>query len=150
MSPGGPPRPQRQTLGNNFNNSLNCAPCRYASPGPPAGSTQPWRTPRPARALARQLPLVSSARTRGEEVSFDTGSRFHVKRTPGRSWPRHRRPLDRRHRPCPPYGPTPIPHGECRLASPCNGRGRVDGGPRQLASVRHGDPVRGEPRRLRA
>ncbi|MGW4321036.1 cyclophilin-like fold protein [Streptomyces sp. NPDC004684] len=99
-----------------------------------------------ARALARELPLVSSARTWGEEVYFDTGV----------SVPRE---TDARQVVDPgtvafwtdgdalalPYGPTPISHGdECRLASPCNVLGRVDGDPRRLASVRDGDPVRVE------
>ncbi|MBT2367187.1 hypothetical protein J7E88_18195 [Streptomyces sp. ISL-10] len=54
-----------------------------------------------------------------------------------------------------PYGPTPISRGwgsprtefggECRLASPCNILGRIDGDPRRLASVRAGDPIRVEP-----
>lgn len=44
-----------------------------------------------------------------------------------------------------PYGPTPISRGaECRLASPCNVLGRIDGDPRLLATVRDGDPVRVE------
>jgi hypothetical protein len=44
-----------------------------------------------------------------------------------------------------PYGPTPISRGdECRLASPCNVLGRLDGDPRLLATVRDGDPVRVE------
>ncbi|MFF9312069.1 cyclophilin-like fold protein [Streptomyces sp. NPDC014748] len=99
-----------------------------------------------ARALARELPLVSSARTWGEEVYFDTGV----------SVPRE---TDARQVVDPgtvafwtdgdalalPYGPTPISHGdECRLASPCNVLGHVDGDPRRLASVRDGDPVRVE------
>lgn len=43
------------------------------------------------------------------------------------------------------YGPTPIPQGdECRLASPCNVLGRIDGDPGLLATVRDGDPVRVE------
>ncbi|MEU2878300.1 cyclophilin-like fold protein [Streptomyces sp. NPDC007070] len=99
-----------------------------------------------ARALAPELPLVSSARTWGEEVYFDTGV----------SVPRE---TDARQVVDPgtvafwtdgdalalPYGPTPISHGdECRLASPCNVLGRVDGDPRRLASVRDGDPVRVE------
>ncbi len=44
-----------------------------------------------------------------------------------------------------PYGPTPISRGEeCRLASPCNVLGRLNGDPRLLATVRDGDPVRVE------
>ncbi|MBB1246584.1 hypothetical protein GL263_23980, partial [Streptomyces durbertensis] len=41
-----------------------------------------------------------------------------------------------------PYGPTPVSRGdECRLASPCNVLGRIDGDPRLLATVRPGDPI---------
>jgi hypothetical protein len=44
-----------------------------------------------------------------------------------------------------PYGPTPISRGtECRLASPCNVLGRLDGDARLLATVRAGDPIRVE------
>ncbi|MEV0175097.1 cyclophilin-like fold protein [Streptomyces sp. NPDC050803] len=99
-----------------------------------------------ARALAKELPLVSTARTWGEEVYFDTGV----------SVPRE---TDARQVVEPgtvafwtdgdalalPYGPTPISRGdECRLASPCNVLGRLDGDPRVLTSARNGDPVRVE------
>ncbi|MFF8591665.1 cyclophilin-like fold protein [Streptomyces sp. NPDC015220] len=98
------------------------------------------------RALAEALPLVSAAHTWGEEVYFDTG--LHVPRE-----------TDARQIVEPgtvafwtdgdalalPYGPTPISRGaECRLASPCNVLGRIDGDPRRLATVRDGDPVRVE------
>jgi hypothetical protein len=44
-----------------------------------------------------------------------------------------------------PYGPTLISQGDkCRLASPCNVLGRLNGDPRLLATVRDGDPVRVE------
>lgn len=53
-----------------------------------------------------------------------------------------------------PYGPTPISRGwgsprtefegECRLASPRNVLGHLDGDPRRLATARDGDPVRVE------
>lgn len=44
-----------------------------------------------------------------------------------------------------PYGPTPISRGdECRLASPCNVLGRLDGDADLLATVRDGDAVRVE------
>ncbi len=44
-----------------------------------------------------------------------------------------------------PYGLTPISRGdECRLASPRNVLGRLDGDPRLLATVRDGDPIRVE------
>ncbi|WP_261718883.1 cyclophilin-like fold protein [Streptomyces sp. FZ201] len=98
------------------------------------------------RALAKALPLTSTARTWGEEVYFDTEI----------SVPRE---TDARQVVEPgtvafwtdgdalalPYGPTPISRGdECRLASPCNVLGRLDGDPRLLATVRNGDPVRVE------
>ncbi len=97
-------------------------------------------------ALAKALPLVSTARTWGEEVYFDTGV----------SVPRE---TDARQVVEPgtvafwtdgdalalPYGPTPISQGdECRLASPCNVLGRIDDDPRRLAAIRNGDPVRVE------
>jgi len=98
------------------------------------------------QALAQALPLVSTARTWGQEVYFDTG--ISVPRetnaqqvvepgtvafwTDGDALAL-------------PYGPTPISRGdECRLASPCNVLGRLDSDPELLASVRDGDPVRVE------
>ncbi|WDV52946.1 cyclophilin-like fold protein [Streptomyces coeruleorubidus] len=97
-------------------------------------------------ALAKALPFVSTARTWGEEVYFDTGVSVS-------------RETDAREVVEPgtvafwtdgdalalPYGPTPISRGnECRLASPCNVLGRIDGDPGVLATVRDGDPVRAE------
>ncbi|KUN24360.1 hypothetical protein AQJ23_22620 [Streptomyces antibioticus] len=98
------------------------------------------------QALAQALPLVSTARTWGQEVYFDTG--ISVPRetnaqqvvepgtvafwTDGDALAL-------------PYGPTPISRGdECRLASPCNVLGRLDSDPGLLASARNGDPVRVE------
>ncbi|MEU9520232.1 cyclophilin-like fold protein [Streptomyces sp. NPDC048224] len=96
--------------------------------------------------LLKALPLTASAHTWGEEVYFDTGM----------SVPRE---TDARQVVEPgtvafwtdgdalalPYGPTPISRGdECRLASPCNVMGRLEGDPRLLATVRDGDPVRVE------
>ncbi|WHM31991.1 cyclophilin-like fold protein [Streptomyces sp. BPPL-273] len=98
------------------------------------------------QALLKALPLTASAHTWGEEVYFDTG--MSVSRETGA-----RQVVE------PgtvafwtdgdalalPYGPTPISRGdECRLASPCNVMGRLDGDPRLLATVRDGDPVRVE------
>ncbi|MFC8064277.1 cyclophilin-like fold protein [Streptomyces sp. NPDC057293] len=98
------------------------------------------------QALLKALPLTASAHTWGEEVYFDTGVSVS-------------RETDAREVVEPgtvafwtdgdalalPYGPTPISRGdECRLASPCNVMGRLDGDPRLLASVRSGDPVRVE------
>ncbi|ANH92376.1 hypothetical protein A8713_15470 [Streptomyces sp. SAT1] len=98
------------------------------------------------RALAGELPLVSTARTWGEEVYFDTGTRV-PRETDARQvvepgtvafWTDGDAPAL-------PYGPTPLSRGtECRLASPCNIVGRIDGDPRHLATVRDGDPVRVE------
>ncbi|MFI2760935.1 cyclophilin-like fold protein [Streptomyces echinatus] len=98
------------------------------------------------QALAKALPLASTARTWGEEVYFDTGVAVS-------------RETDARQVVEPgtvafwtdgdalalPYGPTPISRGdECRLASPCNILGSVDGDAGLLATVRSGDPVRVE------
>ncbi|MEV5548079.1 cyclophilin-like fold protein [Streptomyces sp. NPDC052309] len=98
------------------------------------------------QALLKALPLTSTARTWGEEVYFDTGVSVS-------------RETDARQVVEPgtvafwtdgdalalPYGPTPISRAdECRLASPCNILGRLDGDPRLLATVRDGDPVRVE------
>ncbi|MFD8270629.1 cyclophilin-like fold protein [Streptomyces flaveolus] len=98
------------------------------------------------QALLKALPLTASAHTWGEEVYFDTGVSVS-------------RETDARQVVEPgtvafwtdgdalalPYGPTPISRGdECRLASPCNVLGRLDGDPRRLASVRDGDPIRVE------
>ena len=99
-----------------------------------------------ARALTEALPLTSTAHIWGEEVYFDTGVSVS-------------RETDARQIVEPgtvafwtdgdalalPYGPTPISRGdECRLASPCNVLGSVDGDAGVLATVREGDPVRVE------
>ena len=113
----------------------------------PAGHLTATLTDTPStQALLKALPLTSSAHTWGEEVYFDT--RVSVSRE-----------TDARQVVEPgtvafwtdgdalalPYGPTPISRGdECRLASPCNVLGRLDGDPRLLATVRDGDPVRVE------
>ena len=107
------------------------------------------------QALAKALPLASTARTWGEEVYFDTGVSVPRETTalqvvaPGTVafWTDGDALAL-------PYGPTPISRGwgsprtefggECRLASPCNVLGRLDGDPGLLAAVRDGDPVRVE------
>ncbi|MBM7167267.1 hypothetical protein JQK87_02280 [Streptomyces sp. G44] len=99
-----------------------------------------------AQALEKALPLAATARTWGEEVYFDTG--VSVPREAGARevvepgtvafWPDGDALAL-------PYGPTPISRAdECRLASPCNVLGRVDGDPRLLSTVRPGDPIRVE------
>lgn len=116
----------------------------YGSPGPQGTSPRPSTDTLTTQALAQALPLVSTARTWGEEVYFDTGVSVS-------------RETDARQVVEPgtvtfwtdalalPYGPTPIPQGEeCRPASPCNILGRIDGDPGLLATVRGGDPVRVE------
>ncbi|MEU6823872.1 cyclophilin-like fold protein [Streptomyces atriruber] len=99
-----------------------------------------------SQALGKVLPLSASANTWGEEVYFDTG--VSVPREPDAQqvvepgtvafWTDGDALAL-------PYGPTPISRDdECRLASPCNLLGRIDGDPGLLASVRPGDPVRVE------
>ncbi|GAA4554071.1 cyclophilin-like fold protein [Streptomyces collinus] len=99
-----------------------------------------------SQALAKALPLVSTARTWGKEVYFDTG--VSVSRETGARevvepgtvafWTDGGALAL-------PYGPTPISQGdECRLASPCNVLGRLEGDPGLLATVRDGEPVRVE------
>ncbi|NGO78011.1 hypothetical protein G6045_20430 [Streptomyces sp. YC504] len=99
-----------------------------------------------SRALAEALPITASANTWGEEVYFDTG--VSVEREAGAEqvvdpgtvafWTDGDALAL-------PYGPTPISRGEeCRLASPCNLLGALDGDPRRLATVRNGDPIRVE------
>ncbi|PKW08783.1 hypothetical protein SAMN05428944_4083 [Streptomyces sp. 1222.5] len=98
------------------------------------------------QALTKALPLTSTAHTWGKEVYFDTGVSVS-------------RETDAREVVEPgtvafwtdgdalalPYGPTPISRGaECRLASPCNVLGSVDGDAGVLATVRDGDPIRVE------
>ncbi|MFB7936926.1 cyclophilin-like fold protein [Streptomyces sp. NPDC004779] len=97
-------------------------------------------------ALVGALPIVSTARTWGEEVYFDTpvsvpredGARQVVDPGTVAFWTDGDALAL-------PYGPTPISRGdECRLASPCNLLGSLDDDPRVLATVRDGDPIRVE------
>lgn len=99
-----------------------------------------------SKALMGVLPFTATARTWGEEVYFETpvspapepDARQVVEPGTVAFWTDGDALAL-------PYGPTPISRdGECRLASPCNVLGRIDGDPRRLASVRDGDPVRME------
>ncbi|MER7109129.1 cyclophilin-like fold protein [Streptomyces sp. NPDC000229] len=99
-----------------------------------------------SKALAGVLPITSTAHTWGEEVYFDTPASPALEADaqqvvePGTVafWTEGDALAL-------PYGPTPISRGdECRLASPCNVLGRIDGDPRALATVRSGDPIRVE------
>ncbi|MFC8506353.1 cyclophilin-like fold protein [Streptomyces sp. NPDC057411] len=113
----------------------------------PAGHTTATIEETPtSKALAGALPIVSTARTWGEEVYFDTpvsvavesGARQVVAPGTVAFWTEGDALAL-------PYGPTPISQGdEPRLASPCNILGALDGDPRILATVRDGDPIRVE------
>ena len=97
-----------------------------------------------AQAVAAALPIASSAMTWGEEVYFEipvkvareTDARAVV--TPGEVayWPDgHCIALG--------FGRTPISQGnECRLASPCNIFGKINGDAKILAKVKAGTSVR--------
>ncbi|MEU2748714.1 cyclophilin-like fold protein [Streptomyces collinus] len=99
-----------------------------------------------SQALANALPLVSTARMWGKEVYFDTG--VSVSRETGArevAEPGTVAFWTDGDALALPYGPTPISQGdECRLASPCNVLGRLEGDPGLLATVRDGEPVRVE------
>ncbi|WP_457032009.1 cyclophilin-like fold protein [Kitasatospora sp. P5_F3] len=113
----------------------------------PAGqATATLRSTPTSEALWAALPVGSTASTWGEEVYF--GTPVSVAReddaqqvvepgtvafwTDGDSIAL-------------PYGPTPISRAaECRLASPCNLLGALDGDPGVLRTVRAGDPIRVE------
>ncbi|MFF7812545.1 cyclophilin-like fold protein [Streptomyces sp. NPDC007945] len=113
----------------------------------PAGHTTATLDETPtSTALLGALPIVSTARTWGEEVYFDTpvsvpreaGARQVVEPGTVAFWTDGDALAL-------PYGPTPISRGEeCRLASPCNLLGSLDEDPRILATVRDGDPIRVE------
>ncbi|MFJ9367590.1 cyclophilin-like fold protein [Nocardia sp. NPDC101769] len=98
------------------------------------------------QALLNALPITAVASTWGDEVYFETD--VSVPREPGAQqvvepgtvafWTDGDALAL-------PFGPTPVSRaGECRLASPCNILGRIDGDPRLLATVRGGDPIRVE------
>ncbi|MEU9042483.1 MULTISPECIES: cyclophilin-like fold protein [unclassified Kitasatospora] len=113
----------------------------------PAGQATATLTVTPtAEALWAELPIGSSASTWGEEVYFGTpvsvpreaGARQVVEPGTVALW------TDGDSLALP-YGPTPISRdGECRLASPCNVLGALDGDAAVLRTVRPGDPIRVE------
>ncbi|GAA4910611.1 cyclophilin-like fold protein [Streptomyces coeruleoprunus] len=113
----------------------------------PAGHTTATIEETPtSKALAGVLPIISTARTWGEEVYFDTpvsvpteaDARQVVEPGTVAFWTEGDALAL-------PYGPTPISRGdECRLASPCNILGTLDDDPRVLSTVRDGDPIRVE------
>ncbi|MFF2044474.1 cyclophilin-like fold protein [Kitasatospora sp. NPDC058170] len=113
----------------------------------PAGQATATLDPTPtADALWAALPISSSASTWGEEVYFETpvsvpredGAQQVVEPGTVAFW------TDGDSLALP-YGPTPVSRdGECRLASPCNVLGALDGDAGVLRTVRPGDPIRVE------
>ena len=96
-----------------------------------------------AQSIIAALPVDSRANTWGEEVYFeipvsaeaDADASTDVDAGDICFWPPG-------HAIAIAFGPTPISTGdECRLASPCNVLGRIDGDPRVLASVQSGDAI---------
>ncbi len=96
-----------------------------------------------ARALVAALPVKAKAQTWGEEVYFEvpvkatleSGAKQVV--SPGTVclWVEGSSLAL-------PWGRTPVSEGdESRLVTRCNILGRIDGDPRQLASVRSGDAI---------
>jgi len=97
-----------------------------------------------ARALLAALPVEARANTWGEEVYFtlpvaaklDPGAKQVVEPGTVCFWVQGQALAL-------PFGATPISKAmECRLVTPCNVVGRIDGDPRQLAGVRDGDAIR--------
>ena len=97
-----------------------------------------------ARALIAALPCQSSANTWGEEVYFNVPVNARLE-------PDAKQVVDagvvcfwvQGSSLALPFGPTPISKGkECRLVTPCNVLGRIQGDPRSLGGVSDGDAIR--------
>jgi hypothetical protein len=100
-----------------------------------------------ARALLAVLPVEASANTWGEEVYFtlpmsaklEAGATQVVEPGTVCFWVQGQALAL-------PFGATPVSNGnECRLVTPCNIVGQIDGNPRRLAGVRDGDAIRVAP-----
>src|SRR5712672_4384178 len=96
-----------------------------------------------ARALVAALPVNAKAQTWGEEVYFELTVKATLEGSAKEVVP-----------PGPvcfwtegsslalPWGRTPVSEGdESRLVTRCNVLGKIDGNPRELASVRSGDAI---------
>jgi len=113
----------------------------------PAGSLVARMDDTPtAKAVFAALPCESKANTWGEEVYFELPIRAKLEANaqqvvaPGTVcfWVEGNSLAL-------PFGPTPISRGaECRLAGRVNLLGKIEGDPRDLASVRSGDFIRVE------
>ena len=96
-----------------------------------------------ARALVAALPLTARAQTWGEEVYFEIPVEATLERGAKQIVPAgtvcfwvEGSSLAL------PWGRTPISEGrEPKLVSPCNVLGRIDGEPRDFASVKSGDTM---------
>jgi hypothetical protein len=96
-----------------------------------------------ARALVAALPLTARAQTWGEEVYFEIPVEAALERGAKQIVPAgtvcfwvEGSSLAL------PWGRTPISEGrEPKLVSPCNVLGRIDGEPRDFASVKSGDTM---------
>ena len=97
-----------------------------------------------AKALVGALPLSARAQTWGEEVYFEIPVKAALERSakqvvpPGTVcfWVEGSSLAL-------PWGRTPISEGkEPKLVSPCNVLGRIDGEPRDFASVKSGDTMK--------
>jgi hypothetical protein len=96
-----------------------------------------------ARALVAALPVKAKAQTWGEEVYFEipvtakleSGAKQVVPPGTVCFWVEGSSLAL-------PFGRTPVSDGnEPKLVTPCNVLGKIDGDPRQLASVRSGDTI---------
>ena len=96
-----------------------------------------------ARLLAEALPVTSTANTWGAEVYFEVPVKAKLDANPKQVvdagticfWVQGSSLAL-------PYGPTPVSEGnECRLVTAVNVLGKLDGDPKELASIRDGDSI---------
>lgn len=96
-----------------------------------------------ARSLVAALPVTSAANTWGAEVYFEVPVKAALDPNPKQVvdpgticfWVQGSSLAL-------PYGPTPVSEGnECRLVTAVNVLGKLDGDPKQLASIQEGERV---------